>query len=293
MRKLFVNQEGQIRSGWRLLIWFAIVIAAHLAITFVGSRLGAGGEHAFLDPRWLIATDLLLILIPTALATFVMMRIEHRRLSDYYVHLRQLFGVLFWKGLAWGAASVSLVIGLIAAFGGYRITGLASHGNALVHGLLLWIATSLVIGIVEEFAFRAYMLRTLADGIGFWPAATVLAVCFGALHYFTKPYERWEDFACTGLLAFLITITVRRTGDLAFAIGWHAAFDFGNIYFWAGRNAGEFAEGRLFATAWPGPDWLTGGLLGPEASWMIFIVIAGLFLVFTGFVPELSPTEVQ
>ena len=84
-----------------------------------------------------------------------MMRIERRHLSDYYVHLRQLFGGLFWKGLAWGAASVALLIGLIAAFGGYRITGLASHGSALVYGLLLWIAASLVIGVVEEFAFRA------------------------------------------------------------------------------------------------------------------------------------------
>lgn len=293
MRKIFVNQEGQIRSGWRLLIWFAIVVAAHLAITYIGTRMGGGSPHAFLDPRWLIATDLLLILIPTALATLVMMRIEHRHLCEYYVHLRQLFGGLFWKGLAWGAASVSILIGLIAVFGGYRITGLASRGSALVYGLLLWIGASLVIGVVEELAFRAYMLRTLADGIGFWPAAVVLAFCFGALHYFTKPNERWEDFACTGLLAFLLSITIRRTGDLAFAIGWHAAFDFGNMYFWAGRNAGEFAEGRLFATAWPGPDWLTGGLLGPEASWMIFVVIAGLFLVFTRFVPRVSQTEVQ
>ena len=277
-----MNREDQIRAGWRLLIWLAIVIGAQFGIDYVARRLGAG-EHAFLDPRWLIATDLLLVLLPTALATFVMMRIERRHLSDYYVHARALLGGLFWKGIAWGAASVSLLIGLIAAFGGYRITGLASRGSGLVYGLLLWIAASLVIGIAEEFAFRAYMLRTLADGMGFWPAAAVLAVCFGALHYFTKPHERWEDFTCTGLLAFLIAITIRRTGDLAFAIGWHAAFDWGAIYFWSGRNAGEFAEGRLFATSWPGPDWLTGGLLGPEASWMVFIMIAALFVAFTRF----------
>jgi hypothetical protein len=135
------------------------------------------------------------------------------------------------------------------------------------------------------------LLRTLADGIGFWAAAALLAFCFGALHYFTKPNERWEDFACTGLLAFLLSITIRRTSDLAFAIGWHAAFDFGNIYFWAGRNAGEFAGGRLFATSWPGPDWLTGGLLGPEASWMIFVVIAGLFLVFTRLALKFRPRK--
>ena len=53
----------------------------------------------------------------------------------------------------------------------------------------------------------------------------MLATCFGALHYFGKPYERWEDFASISLLALFLTLTIRRTGDLAFAIGWHAAFD--------------------------------------------------------------------
>jgi len=132
---------------------------------------------------------------------------------------------------------------------------------------------------VEEIAFRAYLLRTLGDGIGFWPAA-VLSLLFGALHYFTKPYERWEDFACTGLLGLFMCLSVRRTGTLAFAIGWHFAFDWGAICLYSGRNAGEFAVGKLLNTQWTGPDWLTGGMLGPEASRLVFVVIAALFVVF-------------
>ena len=50
MRKIFINQEGQIRSGWRLLIWFAIVVAAHLAITYIGTHLGAGSPTPSLIP---------------------------------------------------------------------------------------------------------------------------------------------------------------------------------------------------------------------------------------------------
>ena len=36
----------------------------------------------------------------------------------------------------------------------------------------------------------------------------------------------------------------------------------------------------LTETRWQGPQWLTGGLLGPEASWMVFVVIACMFAIF-------------
>ena len=74
--------------------------------------------------------------------------------------------------------------------------------------------------------------------------------------------------------------TLRRTGSLAFAIGFHAAFDFANLFVFSGRNAGEYAIGHLLDTSWQGPQWLTGGLLGPEASWMVFPVIGAMFGIF-------------
>jgi len=67
---------------------------------------------------------------------------------------------------------------------------------------------------------------------------------------------------------------------LAFAIGFHAAFDFANLFVFSGQNAGEYAVGHLLDTTWQGPNWLTGGLLGPEASWMVFPVISVMFALF-------------
>ena len=128
--------------------------------------------------------------------------------------------------------------------------------------------------------FRAYLLTTLAEAIGYWAASILISIGFGALHYFLKPHERWEDFAMTGLFSLFVCLTLLRTGSLAFAIGFHAAFDFANLFFWSGKNGGEFAVGHLFETQWPGPQWLTGGLLGPEASWMVFPVTALMFVVF-------------
>jgi len=281
MRKIFLNPRG-LRAGWRLLIFVGIFFALQFALNWIVTKVFHPPQLAFLDPIGLSVEDLL-ALIEVVIATWVMGRIEHRRFADYGIPVRNAFGRDFWIGSLWGLGSTSLVIGLIAAFGGYRIVGLAIHGGAFWYFLGLWIIANLCIGFGEELSFRAYLLTTLADGIGFWPAAILLSIGFGALHYFLKPHERWEDFASTGLLGLFVCLSLRRTGSLAFAIGFHAAFDFANLFVWSGQNAGEYAVGHLLQTSWPGPQWLTGGLLGPEASRMVFVVIALMFWIFDRF----------
>ncbi|HTR25705.1 MAG TPA: CPBP family intramembrane glutamic endopeptidase [Terriglobales bacterium] len=276
MRRAFINTAGQLRAGWRLLIWFLIAAGIQTLIGVVAEWLHVSEEGAFLDPKHLMLGDWVATFVPVMIATLVMMKIERRTLGDYYIPLRGLLGRSFWIGALWGIAAVSLLVGLIAVAGGYRIVGTVLHEH-VAYWVVMWLAATATIGIVEEVAFRSYMLRTLADGIGFWPAAFLLAFLFGALHYFSKPHERWEDFASTGLLALFMSLTIARTGSLAWAMGWHFAFDWGAIWLWSGRNAGEYAPGRLVETAWPGSDRVTGGLLGPEASWFAFVVIAVLF----------------
>lgn len=278
---LFLRPDLRIRAGWRLLIWLFIAFIVDSGLEFLASLVLPGADnHPFLDPRWLLTGDALLFLAAIT-ATLIMARIEDAALHDYYIPpARDFFRPQFWQGLLWGFLAVSLLVGFIAAFHGYRITGIAIHGGALLRATLGWLVAAFGIGVAEEFAFRAYLLRTLADGIRFWPAAILLSIGFGALHYFGKPFERWEDFACTGLLGLFGCLTIRRTGSLTFIIGFHAAFDWAAMFLYSGRNAGEFGVGHLLQTSWTGPDWLTGGMLGPEASRLIFIVIALLFLLF-------------
>ena len=287
MRKIFFNARG-LRAVWRLIIFVGIFIGlgyvtdgiAHIVPAIAHLR-----QRAFLDPVGLAyqeAEGLIQVLI----ATLIMARIERRRFAAYGIPTRDAFGRGFWVGCGWGIVSTTLLVDLIAAFGGYRIVGLAIHGGTLLYFTLIWLIANLLIGFSEELQYRAYLLATLADGIGFWVAAILLSIGFGALHYFFKPHERWEDFASTGLLGLFMCLTVRRTGSLAFAIGFHAAFDFANLFLWSGQNAGEYAVGHLLDTRWGGPQWLTGGFLGPEASRMVFIVIALMFWIFNRHYPQ-------
>jgi membrane protease YdiL (CAAX protease family) len=279
VQTIFLNARG-LRAGWRLLIFVGLFIGLGLVTDWMVQAIFHPKARPFLDPFAIINNDLQ-GLIQALIATWIMARIEKRSFRNYGIPpMRKAFGRDYWAGIIWGLGAPSLVIGLIAAFGGYRISGLAIHGGTLCYFLATWLIANLILGISEEVQFRGYLLATAADGIGFWTAAVLLSVGFGALHYFFKPHERWEDFASTGLLGLFMCLTLRRTGSLAFAFGFHAAFDFANLFLWSGQNAGEYAVGHLLDTRWQGSQWLTGGQLGPEASWMVFPVIAAMFLVF-------------
>jgi hypothetical protein len=281
VKDIFLGPAG-LRSGWRLLIFLAIAIALQAALEeIVLLILKARGIVA---PEGLIATVFLvedtITLFAVVAASWIMAKGEHRKLTDYGLPGKNAFGWKFWEGAAFGYAGVSLLLLLIYLAGGYSPGSLALHGAGLVKATLLWLLASLAIGFAEEYFFRGYPQFILTQGMGFWPAAFLISFLFGALHYFSKPYERWPDWASTGLLALLICLTLKRTGDLRFAIGFHAAFDFGAIFVYSGPNGGRLAPDRLLTATFHGGDWLTGGQLGPEASLLVFPVIAAMFVAF-------------
>jgi membrane protease YdiL (CAAX protease family) len=74
------------------------------------------------------------------------------------------------------------VIALIAALRGFSFGGLALHRPALLKYASLWAIGFLLVGFVEEFLYRGYVQFALAQAIGFWPAAVVWSLTFGATH---------------------------------------------------------------------------------------------------------------
>ena len=287
LRTWFVGRRG-LRAGWRLLIFVVLFGALQSALQVL--TLWSLKRIGFVPPDHLDALDLSIAdavaLVATVLATLVMARLEKRSFADYGLPVRRAFSGMFWCGGVFGFAAFSLLIGLIALRGGYSPGNLALGGNDLLRSTLVWAAAAIFIGFAEEYLFRGYLQFTLGDAIGFWPAALLISLAFGALHYFTKPHERWTDWASTSLLALLVCLMLRRTGDLRFAIGFHAAFDYAAIFVYSGPNGGEFAPDRLLQASFHGPDWLTGGPLGPEASLFVFPIIALSFVVVSLLFPE-------
>jgi membrane protease YdiL (CAAX protease family) len=207
-----------------------------------------------------------------------MAHLEERPVGAYGLPARGAFGKLFFQGCLFGFSEITLLIGLIAAFGGYSFGSLAEHGGEIGKWALFWGVFFVVVGLFEEFFFRGYTLYTLADGIGFWPAAILLSVLFGAVHK-QNSGEDWIGVASVVLAGLFWSFTLKRTGSLWFALGMHAAFDFGETFLFSVPDSGMIFPGHLSNATLHGPNWLTGGSPGPEASIIDFLILALFFFL--------------
>lgn len=281
---IFTGPNG-IRAGWRLLIFtviaffFLIVLAAPALLL---SRQGAIGGAP--DPASVILSDAVPFLA-LILAARIMAEIEGRALSDYGLPLRGAYGRRFWRGVLWGFAALSAVLGGIAAGHGFSLGRLAVGGSQGVYYAGVWALGFLVVAFFEEFLMRGYALFTLASGIGFWPAAILLSIPFGAGHIY-NPGENWVGATTAVFMGLLLCLVVRRTGDLWFAIGLHAAWDYAQSFVYSVPDSGVTVRGHLLNASLHGPGWLTGGTVGPEASALTFVVLAALFLALNRVYPE-------
>jgi len=218
-------------------------------------------------------------------AALLMSLLEQRPFAEYGMPPHLAFGVRFWQGTFWGIGQISALMLLIRALGGYSFGVLAIRGNGLVLYGLLWGSFFVVVGIAEEFLFRGYLQFTFSSGMGFWPAAALLSLGFGAVHL-SNPGEGPVGALSVFAIGMLFCLTLRRTGNLWFAIGMHAAFDFGETYIYSVPDSGLVVPGQLLSASLHGPVWLTGGSIGPEGSVLAFVVLAAVFVLFDFVYPD-------
>jgi membrane protease YdiL (CAAX protease family) len=274
-RRVLYGADG-LRAGWCLLRFTAAYLLLTGGFTWLYLRFDAA--LVAWTPRNLIIMEAL-SLLPALACLAASARLERRPVAAYGVPPWAAFGALFWEGALWGTMLVSALVGAIALAGGYSASGLAQPGGAAASYALLWGVAFLLVGINEEVLFRGYMLATMARGMGFWPAALLQSAIFGGLHYFTKPMETWIDGLSTGLIGLFACWTVRRSGDIRLATGFHFAFNFFAIAVFGGSNTandGHPVSGHLLASSFHGPLWLTGGPMGPEASLLVFPLLAAV-----------------
>ena len=266
----------------RIGMYFALAEGVSYALRWIMVALSAG-EISIYSPKILTIAEVSSLAGAFA-AGIAMSQLEGRTFGDYGLPLRGAFGKLFWQGTLFGLAEISAVIGVIATFGSYHFGGLAIHGVDLVRWAAFWGAFFVLVGLYEEFAFRGYVQFTLAQAVGFWPAAVLLSIAFGFVHR-TNPGESKMGLAGVVLTGLLWCFSLRRTGNLWFAVGMHASFDFGETFLYSVPDSGVVFPGHLSNATLAGPAWLTGGSAGPEASVCDFAMLLIFFYVFHRLYP--------
>lgn len=169
-------------------------------------------------------------------------------------------GVEVGLGLAAGA----LLFGLV--FLALWLLGAASLGPGEGWGALSGhIAAALAAAVTEEIIFRGVLFRILSSWAGDAIALAVSAGLFGAVHAFNDGATAVSTLAIALEAGVLLVAAYLVTRRLWLPIGLHAGWNFTEGGLFGASVSGGRAHG-LLASRFDGPDLLTGGRFGPEAS---------------------------
>ena len=267
---------------WRLALYFFILIGSFMLLSKAYSWvIGAVGIHWARAPNTVPAEAVLFgqvrLLIAALLAWRITAQVGRDQLPPILPLRWSAVGQLV-QGILWGVAAMAATIGLIAAFGGYRVSGIALSGAALVYYVPLWIAIAFVNGVAENLALLGYPLFRIARTAGWLPAMIVTSLLFAVAHL-GNPGENPLGLVSIFVTVLAFGVAVRVTGNLWLSAGIHAGIIIAEDLVFSLPDSGQNYTGHLLASRLSGPTWLSGGEGGPEATVFALAAFASLLVV--------------
>ena len=181
-------------------------------------------------------------------------------------------------GIVVGFVYMTLVVSTIVAAGCATMGYYDFEWQRILQALVVFF----MVGVGEEIIFRGVIFRQIDERWNIWAALIVSALLFGFTHMPNNGATWWSSMAIAIEAGLLLGAAYKWSGTLWLPIGIHWAWNFtqGNIY-GAAVSGTEAGDSVLVINAY-GPDIVTGGAFGPEAS--IVAVIFGIIitLVFLG-----------
>ena len=175
------------------------------------------------------------------------------------------------RGMLIGFAMFTVTLLVIALFGGYRIVGLGSF-----FGFLNAVGLMACVAVAEELVFRGALFRILEEKTGTWGALAASGLVFGLLHLVNPDATLWGAISIAVEAGLLAGAAYAATRSLWLPIGMHLAWNLaeGGI-FGTTVSGSDGGPQSLLRAVVSGPQLLTGGQFGPEAS-LVAILVCGV-----------------
>jgi membrane protease YdiL (CAAX protease family) len=171
------------------------------------------------------------------------------------------------KGVAIGFAAFLAVVGTLFTIGSFHVDGLHSWRS-----LMSPVAELTLVAFFEEILFRGIILRILDTWIGRVPSLLASA-CLFALAHLPNAGISWLGIAVTIAAGLWFGVAYLTTRRLWLPIGMHFSWNFMSDAVFSLPTSGHAAKGLLQGHL-SGPEWLSGGLYGIEASLIALVVIS-------------------
>ncbi len=286
MRKIFINDFGRLRSGWRVALFILLITAISLLLTialrFAYAFVSTSGVAL---PRAAFVWDMLyrLSLLATALvAGYLCARVLEGlpwRSLGLTLHRRWWWDLLI--GSAIGFAAILIAVAIAKLGGGLQLSfsndGLPGIARSMIGsaGLLM------VAALAEEALFRGYGLQTLARARLASTGVLLTCALFGFVHLANPNAVPGFTMANTALAGVWLGVAYLRTRSLWFPLGVHWGWNWALGWFFGLPISGaKIVSHPLLEASDTGPFWLTGGSYGVEGGLAGTIAML-LFTIYT------------
>ncbi len=241
-----------------------LILLGPLLFLMMGISNGFWG-HTFADsPLIGIAMAALMAALGFAVYIAFVRFVEQRPVRELALPVmgRELgLGMLFGTGLYTLCVLVLMVLGV------YRIEGV----NPLAL-MLPSVAMALSSGVFEELLHRGTIFRNVEELLGSWMALLVSVLFFGFRHLSNADGNIIGALAITIEAGVLLAAAYMLTRRLWLSIGFHIAWNFTQGGIFSGSVSGAFEQPGLFKAVIEGPELLTGGKFGMEATIVALLI---------------------
>ncbi|SDF90353.1 type II CAAX endopeptidase family protein [Dyella sp. 333MFSha] len=247
-----------LRSPVGRILVFAVTLSA---LGFIAGRIynGIGLPRGSLPFDQVTPLIEAFRLLPIVIAYWLLVRTIERRRIDELAPRKAIPHLAL--GLIGGAALFSLVVGALYALGVFVVDGV-NHDVAWLGPILV---TGVGAGVGEEIISRGVLFRIVEEGLGTWASLIISAAFFGGVHIWNPGATAWSAIAIALEAGLLFGLLYNVTRSLWLCMGVHAAWNMAQGPFY-GIPVSGFEQHGLLASHMQGPEWLTGGAFGAEAS---------------------------
>ena len=267
-------QRGLFYSaGARIGLFAVLTIALTIVLGHLLKPIGLAGKDASTLAHGI--GEMLIRAVPTILAYWVLVRFVERRPLSEFSRPTWAAGPLWLVG---GMALMGVVVGCLWLFGAYIPLGPDTAADW--PGIVLGTGVGAAVG--EELISRGVLFRACEEALGTGWALLISSVFFGFAHAFNPHATIGTSLAIALEAGVMLGLLYVATRSLLACMGLHAGWNITQSLVFGVPTSGLQKHG-LLASRLAGPDWLSGGEFGAEASIVALVacslVSGGLFLV--------------